>query len=206
MIGSAMFTAARSYFLAALTAVALCLVPVSASAQVYIQDIPRGGNLEISGGVLWMPGSDLGTASAEETRNPGTGTGPFVLFQTDSRTDAAPGVQGKLGVYLSRSVSIEGGASLARCALAGAAMVRCTDVRERAELHPAGRPPAREPGAERWRQLGAGVRPRVVHRQRDTQSRERHGSIRAVSNKYTYRVGTGAAGTARGVSLPNDIG
>jgi len=114
VIGSAMFTAARSYFLAALTAVALCLMPVSASAQVYIQDIPRGGNLEISGGVLWMPGSDLGTASAEETRNPGTGTGPFVLFQTDSRTDAAPGVQGKLGVYLSRSVSIEGGALFAR--------------------------------------------------------------------------------------------
>ena len=110
-----MSTAARSYLLAALTAAALCVVPASANAQVYLgQDIPRGGNLEVSGGVLWMPGSDLGTASAEETRNPGTGTGPFVLFQTDSRTESAPGALGKLGVYLSRSVSVEGGALFSR--------------------------------------------------------------------------------------------
>jgi hypothetical protein len=96
-------------------AAALSTVPSSASAQAYVtHDIPRGGNVEISGGVVWMPGYDLGTASADETRNPGTGTGPFVLFQTDSRTESAVGAQGKVGVYLSRSVSVEGGALFSR--------------------------------------------------------------------------------------------
>ena len=119
MIGPATFNAARSWLVAVLTAAALCIAPASASAQAYLpQDIPHSGNLEISGGVLWMPGTDLGTASADETRNPGTGTGPFVLFQTDSRTESAPGVQGKLGVYLAQSMSVEGGALFSRPKLA----------------------------------------------------------------------------------------
>jgi len=119
VIGPATFNAARSWLVAVLTAAALCIAPASASAQAYLlQDIPHSGNLEISGGVLWMPGTDLGTASADETRNPGTGTGPFVLFQTDSRTESAPGVQGKLGVYLAQSMSVEGGALFSRPKLA----------------------------------------------------------------------------------------
>jgi len=92
-----------------------CGTPARASAQAYIpQDIPHRGNVHITGGVAWLGGVDLGTASADETRNPGTGTGPFVLFQTDSRTESALGVQGKLGAYLSRSVSIEGGVLFSR--------------------------------------------------------------------------------------------
>jgi hypothetical protein len=64
--------------------------------------------------VVWSPGYDLGTAQAEETRNPGSGTGPFVLFQSDSRTESAPGLQGKFGVYLARSVSVEAGVLVSR--------------------------------------------------------------------------------------------
>lgn len=110
MTGGAISNAARSCLVASFMTVMWCGMPAAASAQGYIpQDIPHGGNVYISGGVLWLGGSDLGSASAEETRNPGTGTGPFVLFQTDSRTESALGVQGKLGAYLSRSVSLEGG-------------------------------------------------------------------------------------------------
>ena len=54
---------------------------VTAVAQVYVgHEIPRGGNVEISGGVAWAAGFDLGSISAEETRNTGTGTGSFVLM------------------------------------------------------------------------------------------------------------------------------
>ncbi|HEU4938133.1 MAG TPA: hypothetical protein VFT39_16860 [Vicinamibacterales bacterium] len=89
--------------------------PHSAAAQVYIgSDIPHRGNLEISGGAVWSGGYDLGSTSAEETRNTGTGTGPFVLFSSSSRADASPGLQGRLGAYLAASLSIEGGVLVAR--------------------------------------------------------------------------------------------
>ncbi len=95
--------------------VASVVLPASVAAQVYIgHDIPHGGNVELSGGVVWSSGYDLGSVSAEETRNPGTGTGPFALFSASSKTDPAVGLQGKLGVYLSRSVSVEGGVFVAR--------------------------------------------------------------------------------------------
>ena len=94
---------------------ASAIVPASAAAQMYIgHDIPRRGNVEISGGVVWSGGYDVGSASAEETRNTGTGTGPFVLFSASSEADPAVGLQGRLGVYLARSVSVEGGVFVAR--------------------------------------------------------------------------------------------
>jgi hypothetical protein len=87
----------------------------TAVAQVYVgHDIPRGGNVEISGGVAWAAGNDLGSISAEETRNTGTGTGPFVLFDADSKLKAAAGVQAHIGVYVSSAVSLEGGVLGAR--------------------------------------------------------------------------------------------
>jgi len=89
-------------------------VPRSAAAQVYIgRDIPHRGNIEISGGAVWLGGYDLGSAAAEETRNTGTGTGPFVLFDTSSKTDPSVGLQGRLGVYATKSVSVEGGVLVA---------------------------------------------------------------------------------------------
>jgi len=90
-------------------------VPAAAAAQVYVgQDVAQRGNVEISGGAVWSGGYDLGSASADETRNTGSGTGPFVLFSTTSRADASAGLQGRFGVYLSRSLSAEGGALVAR--------------------------------------------------------------------------------------------
>lgn len=100
---------------------AFCLViacgasAVPASAQVYIgRPVPHGGTVEASGGVTYSGGYDLGSVSAEETRNTGTGTGPFVLFTAESRVKPAAALHGRLGVYLSPSASVEGGVQFAR--------------------------------------------------------------------------------------------
>jgi hypothetical protein len=96
-------------------AIAWAVMPADASAQVYIsRDVPRGGMVEIGGGVVWSKGYDVGTAAAEETRNTGSGPGPFLLFSSDTRNDASIGLRGRLGFYLSKSLSIEGGALVAR--------------------------------------------------------------------------------------------
>jgi hypothetical protein len=75
---------------------------------------PRGGSVEFSGGALWSQGFDLGDRSATLTRNPATGSAPFELFTADTRFDAAPAGQARLGVYLARSISIEGGLQYSR--------------------------------------------------------------------------------------------
>lgn len=115
MNGAAKPTAAR-WCVVPLSVMALwCGVAAPASAQAYIsQDVPHRGSLVLSGGVNWAPGYDLGTATAEETRNPGSGTGPFTLFQTTSHIESAPGLQGRFGVYLAPTVSVEGGALFSR--------------------------------------------------------------------------------------------
>jgi hypothetical protein len=101
---------------AALGLVVICgFVPRTASAQIYVpHDVPRAGALEVSGGVVWTAATDLGAVSADETRNSGTGTGPFVLFNTESKIDAAIGLQGKIAVYVARAVSVEGGVIVTR--------------------------------------------------------------------------------------------
>jgi hypothetical protein len=91
------------------------ILPARAAAQIYLgHDVPHRGSMEISGGAIGSGGSDFGPASAEETRNTGTGTGPFVLFSASSRADASAGLQGKLGVYVAKSFSVEGGVLLGR--------------------------------------------------------------------------------------------
>lgn len=90
-------------------------IAAPATAQVYIgRDIPHAGTVEASGGFTYSGGYDLGSISAEETRNTGTGTGPFVLFTAESRAKPSAGLQGRLGVYLAPSASIEGGVQFTR--------------------------------------------------------------------------------------------
>jgi hypothetical protein len=86
-----------------------------ARAQVWIGGTaPRAGSVELGGGALWSPGFDLGTTAAVLTRNPTTGSSPFSLFDSETQLDPAPGAQARLGVYLSRRVSLEGGIQYSR--------------------------------------------------------------------------------------------
>jgi hypothetical protein len=68
----------------------------------------------MSGGGMLSGGYDLGSISAEETRNTGGGTGPFVLFTAASRAKPTVGLQGRLGVFIAQSASIEAGIQFAR--------------------------------------------------------------------------------------------
>lgn len=94
---------------------AACLVAQPARAQMWVgRDVPHTGSVEVSGGALWSQGFDLGTSTAQLTRNPGTGTGPYDLFTADTRVDTITGVQGRVGVYLSRAVAVEAGVQYSR--------------------------------------------------------------------------------------------
>jgi hypothetical protein len=101
----------RQAWLAALAAAAtLALFARPAAAQIWMgTPVPRAGSVELGGGVLWAQGYDLGGTPAELTRNPTTGSSPLQLFDSTSRLDPASGLVARLGVYLSRSVSLEGG-------------------------------------------------------------------------------------------------
>lgn len=97
-----------------LAAVAI-LVAVPCAAQVYLgRAKPRAGSVEVSGGALLTAGTDLPDISATLTRNPGTGSGPFELFRSDSTLTSGFGGQARIGVYLSPSIAVEGGVQYAR--------------------------------------------------------------------------------------------
>jgi hypothetical protein len=70
---------------------------------------PRRGSWEVSGGLVWSGGYDMGTRAAELTRNIGSGSGPFNLFTIASKVTPATGAQGRLGFYVSRAIALEAG-------------------------------------------------------------------------------------------------
>jgi hypothetical protein len=78
------------------------------------RDVPHGGSIEVDGGMIWSAGYSTGTAQANETRNPSTGSSPLTLFQADGRLGAAIGADARLGVYLSPRWAVEGGFQFAR--------------------------------------------------------------------------------------------
>jgi len=101
----------------ALCAVLLVAVLPSAARaqQIYLgSTAPHRGSWEVSGGAIWSDGYDLGSRSAELTRNTGGGTGPFELFTSSTEVTTATGGQGRIGVYLSRSIALEAGAQFLR--------------------------------------------------------------------------------------------
>jgi hypothetical protein len=98
-------TVVRSLLLVVCTLAAT--VP-DASAQIYIgRNAPRRGSIEASGGGVFSPGFDTHSGQAELTRS--TQTDGFDLFSFDGKVKGFPGVQVRLGYYLSRAISIEGG-------------------------------------------------------------------------------------------------
>jgi hypothetical protein len=91
---------------------AVLLSASAASAQgrrpfVY-RDTPHAGSFEMSGGIAWLGGFTGPTSTAELTRN-GESSGGFDLFTADAEMKARPGAVGRITVFVSNRVAIEGG-------------------------------------------------------------------------------------------------
>ena len=91
-------------------AVVVCLWSGGATAAVAqtAGPGPQRGSWELGGGVVFIGGFDLGDRAAELTRNTGGPSGPFELFTTESRITSVPGLQARIGYYVSNDVLIEG--------------------------------------------------------------------------------------------------
>jgi len=98
----------RHRALAMTAAIIVCVARVS-SAQSYSGSSGSDvGTFELTGGVLWTGGYAAGSASANLSRNPTTGTAPLTEFQSEGQMLSAAGADVHLGVYLGRRVSVEG--------------------------------------------------------------------------------------------------
>lgn len=87
-----------------------------AMAQVWVGSSgPRRGAVEISGGGIWTAGQDLSSGAAVLTGNPAAGgSGDFELFSSDPSLKAVIGAQALVGVYVTRTLAIEGGVQFSR--------------------------------------------------------------------------------------------
>ncbi|CAN5867081.1 hypothetical protein BH24ACI4_BH24ACI4_20330 [soil metagenome] len=89
----------------------LCLTTVApqvVSAQVYIGGgFPKGGSVELGGGGAWVQGFEIESPTAQLSR--ATGAQRFDLFSTDADVQRFTGAHLRAGVYLTSSISVEGG-------------------------------------------------------------------------------------------------
>jgi hypothetical protein len=101
--------------IAGLLAAAVCAgVPAIASAQYVSRDVPRAGAVELGVSAAGIGGRDAGSAVATETSNPTVSENPLPLFRADSRVKPVIGVEGQIGVYVSRAFELEGTVSFSR--------------------------------------------------------------------------------------------
>ena len=92
---------------------AVACVPAVAAAQGYVRSpAPRRGSIEVGGGFTFLPGFDMGGSTADLTTS--SPTTRFDLFTTESRVGDFMGVNGRIGYYLSQSISIEATVRFAR--------------------------------------------------------------------------------------------
>jgi hypothetical protein len=101
--------ALRTVVTAAMLVVAV--VP-SVYGQVYVGgDAPGKGSIEFGGGGMWSPGFETGSVAADLTRS---GSDRLTLFNTEGEVNGFPGFHARIGVYLSRTISVEGGVRYAK--------------------------------------------------------------------------------------------
>jgi hypothetical protein len=90
---------------------------LAGAVDLYAQGRPRGafrpGSIELDLGGLWQGGVPLGAVTAPLTPNQTSG-GSFDLFDTSSRIVEAPGFEARVGVYLTRTLEIDGGLRYSR--------------------------------------------------------------------------------------------
>src|SRR5688572_30171405 len=100
---------------AVLATAVLFAAPGAAAAQVFVGATgPRPGSVEIAVGGAWNLGTDYGPADATLTPNPSGGQTSFDLFGTETKLRPAPGAQFLVGMYVTRSIAVEGGLQYAR--------------------------------------------------------------------------------------------
>jgi hypothetical protein len=75
---------------------------------------PHAGSWELSAGLQWQDGVDLGVRNAELTRNPDAGTGPYDLFTSETTLRPAAGVVGHLAGYVTPRLALEAGVRITR--------------------------------------------------------------------------------------------
>jgi hypothetical protein len=92
--------------------IAVLLSASAASAQgrrpFVFRDTPHAGSLEMSGGIVWAGGFTGPTTTAELTRN-GESSGGFDLFTAEAEMKGRAGAVGRIAVFASNRVAIEGG-------------------------------------------------------------------------------------------------
>jgi hypothetical protein len=87
----------------------LCALLLSGTAHAQSAP-PLPGRFEIAAGGLWVGRTPVGTADATLTDAAG---GRFRLFATESQLDAAPAIEGRVGIRLLRRLEAEGSVSYA---------------------------------------------------------------------------------------------
>jgi hypothetical protein len=85
----------------------LCVLGASTAALAQSADPPEW-RVDVGLGVMWMGRQPLGDRTATETTASG---GALALFKTSSELTARAGVDGRIGVRLTRSLVVEGEAS-----------------------------------------------------------------------------------------------
>jgi len=107
----------------ALAVAALGVIGVVASAAAQIRPpapVPRepfrAGSFELDAGGLWGSGIDFGSTTASITANQ-AGASEYPLFRTTGSFGAAPSVEARLGVRLSRLLGVEGAFQYSRPSL-----------------------------------------------------------------------------------------
>lgn len=102
----------------------LCVLATTVTLQMIVASLAAAQTagpsqrhrFEIAAGGLWVAGAALGSDTAELRANR-TPAAPFALFTADTRSAPAPGFDGRLAYWLTRSIAIEGGFAFMKPAL-----------------------------------------------------------------------------------------
>ena len=87
----------------------LLLLTAAATASAQAQGGGSRGSVEISGGGAMVGGFDLETRTAELTSNTAPNGGSFDWFEVDGKIKTGYGVLARIGVFVTRALSVEGG-------------------------------------------------------------------------------------------------
>ena len=92
-------------------AVVFACVAIAGAAHHAAAQEPRPGRIDVSAGLMWMGGQTLGSADATETTPTQTA---FTLFSSTADLGAGAGIEGRVGVRVSRAIDAQISGSYAK--------------------------------------------------------------------------------------------